>query len=46
MERMMLAGMVVGYTDYLTMPAQTWGDLILWKECEMERARRERERQG
>ena len=35
----MMAEMVVRYEDYLTIPAQVWGDIILWKEAAAERAR-------
>lgn len=30
----MIAGMVIRYEDYWTIPAMTWGDIILWKEAE------------
>lgn len=44
-HELMIVGMVVRYEDYLTIPAQVWGDIILWKEAEAERARHEREKE-
>jgi hypothetical protein len=43
-QDLMTAGVVMGYQDYLTMPAVLWRDIVLWKEAEAERARAEMER--
>ena len=32
-----MAGMVVRWDDYFTVPARDWNDLLIWKEAEIAR---------
>ena len=37
----MVAGMTVNWRDYQEMPAIAWGDLLIWKEWEIDQRKKD-----